>query len=220
MDYIKHWTPEMSAKDLLVQWTLYGGMKKYEPQKVTVTAGGVSYYQSSIGKVKITNYGEYGHLLKYWKVIRQAADNHHIDRNVFLAVLIYESSGWENKMGKLGQNAAESYEILLKSGKMENASIGIAQMEVYKARIMLDKYYSKERDWKHAKAKTISDELFKNPERAIHLAAAWMRYLKENIKYKVYEQGRWENQSTQRRSGWTTSSLTWRPPAPTADARG
>ncbi|TDD16053.1 hypothetical protein [Nonomuraea diastatica] len=48
---------------------------------------------------------------------------------------------------------------------------------------MLMKYYSHERDWKHATLKDVALQLL-NPVRAIHLAAAWMKHLKENIVIK------------------------------------
>ncbi|MER5646140.1 RHS repeat-associated core domain-containing protein [Streptosporangium sp. NPDC002524] len=186
MDYIKHWTPQLDEKELAANWSMYGGMDNFEPEKVTVTAGGVAYYQTSVGKVKFNNYDTYSHLLPYWRDIESAAYNHGIKKNVLLAVLVWESNQEEVKQGRSGYEKKYWGNMII-NGSGEGTSVGITQLEVYKARQMLVKNTTgiEQYNWGSASSRRIADYLYNNPSGAIHLAAAWMKHLKENVKWKL-----------------------------------
>ncbi|MFF0246227.1 LamG-like jellyroll fold domain-containing protein [Streptosporangium sandarakinum] len=191
--YMEGWSPTLSGVQLAANWVMFGGMESFDPRRVSVTAGGSAYYMSSSLKkpVKFNNYDLYDHLLPYWRDIDKASRNHGIDRNVFLAVLIYESNSGDAKWGAPGAFGAltKSYfKRIVGKDHQEFASIGITQLEVYKARQMLMKHAktAKERErWKNASAFTIAAVLNDDRPRAIHLAAAWMAHLKEKVYWKT-----------------------------------
>ncbi|WP_160330415.1 DNRLRE domain-containing protein [Sphaerimonospora mesophila] len=116
---------------------------------------------------------KYIELLQYKKEIAAAAKKHKVDRAALTAVLIYEGLWLEPKGGKPGDA------IAWLSGYGDGISLGIAQMEIYKARAMLNRYYSGRGD--RMTNKEIATLLNHNAGMAIELAAAYMRYLKESI---------------------------------------
>ncbi|MBB6344345.1 RHS repeat-associated protein [Nonomuraea muscovyensis] len=118
-------------------------------------------------------YDKYKAIVKYRRDIEKAAQNHGISKYVLASVLMWESTHATEGLG-IGVIASIAEEGW-------NASLGVGQLEAYKARWMLIKYYSHERDWSKAKLRDVADQLH-NPIRAIHLTAAWMKHLKENIK--------------------------------------
>ncbi|GGP83796.1 RHS repeat-associated core domain-containing protein [Streptosporangium pseudovulgare] len=179
--YMKVWSPAASGSQLAVSWALVGGLNEFDPENVKIASGGAVYYQSSQLKrtVRFKNYDAYKHLLPYWKVIDKAAFNHHIDRSIFTAVLLYESTQDEVREGIEG--AVKSYLWNLVQNKGEGASIGFPQLEIYKARQMLIKYYPKE-GWDKKSSFAIARLLYEDVPRSIHLAAAWMAHLKKEIR--------------------------------------
>ncbi|GIH79821.1 hypothetical protein Plo01_62500 [Planobispora longispora] len=187
MAYIKRWSPEMSERELAYTWTAVGGLNSLDPKKVVVAAGGAAYYKVSYSKtlVKFKNYSYFKHVLKYWRTIKRAASNHGINKNILAAVIMWESNDEHiKKYGIAGEAFASVYSD---SKKKKNggwgASVGISQLELYKARMMLQKHYgSKTNKWDPGKAR-LGDVLEKmlDPNMAIHLAAAWMAHLKQNV---------------------------------------
>ncbi|MFE0151046.1 DUF6531 domain-containing protein [Nonomuraea sp. NPDC059007] len=123
----------------------------------------------------------YKDLLQHYKAIKHAADEHGIDLNALIAVLIYENDSAEPKSGP----GAWAYFY----AEGWDASLGITQLEVYKARALLELYYPDvyKREYKDAnkkkEAKKIANLLINKPWMAIHLAAANLRYVK--TKYSV-----------------------------------
>lgn len=116
----------------------------------------------------------YRDILKYHKTIKSAAKEHGVNVRALTAVLIYENLGAEPKRG-LGQSVV--YGI-----KWSGASLGISQLEVYKARGLLNKYYNGA-----AKGKSdiwIASLLMNNPKMSIRLAAARMRDVKKTYKVR------------------------------------
>ncbi|MET9066097.1 RHS repeat domain-containing protein [Streptosporangium sandarakinum] len=179
-DYMKEWSPVVEETQLANNWVLAGGLKSLDPKKITVTAGGVAYYHGSAGKVIFKNYNEFEYILKYYGTIRKAAKNHGIDEKILAAVIMWESKDPEVKLGMIG--AIEAINKDAKNGKNKGwgASIGISQLELYKARMMLEKFYGKR--WARPTLRDVMREMMK-PDRAIHLAAAWMEHLKQNVWY-------------------------------------
>ncbi|MGW4801636.1 hypothetical protein ACWEPC_55390, partial [Nonomuraea sp. NPDC004297] len=107
----------------------------------------------------------------------QAIRNLVMDLHILAALLMYESH-WQHKQ-LLGPDLGDKASVK-KEG--ENASVGLAQLEIYKVRMMLAKYNGKEY---LDKKKHTTEELaawMRKPENAIRAAAAWMKHLKENIK--------------------------------------
>ncbi|MEU8141397.1 hypothetical protein [Nonomuraea sp. NPDC048901] len=121
--------------------------------------------------------------MRYWRDIESAAANHHINKNVLAAVIIWESAHAREGTDRMGAEAAKTKDHLIDGYKGWGASVGITQLEIYKARMMLIKYYYKERDWGKATLGQVTDQLLHAP-RAIQLAAAWMEYLKQNVWYE------------------------------------
>ncbi|MBB2911731.1 RHS repeat-associated protein [Streptosporangium becharense] len=181
MAYVRRWSPELGATELAGIWAMSGGLNSLDPKRVKVKADGSATYFASYSKkpVKFPNYGLYYNVLKYWRDINDAAVEFKINRDVLLAVIIYESI-WHKNQEKSHKNDKAS--LLFEK---EGASLGIVQLEVYKARAMLIKNYSHERDWGKASTGDIADILMdeKHRRRSIFLAAAWMEHLKENVWY-------------------------------------
>lgn len=138
----------------------------------------------SVGKPPTTwsYYDGYKRIVRYWRDIDSAASNHGINKYVLAAVLMYESKWWADQWGIAGDAVSIQWDKLpWKKGQGENASVGLAQLEVYKGRMMLAKHYgAKFNDKNKYSTEWVAGKL-NNPQIAIHLAAAWMRHLKENI---------------------------------------
>lgn len=117
---------------------------------------------------------QYIHLLPYKKDIAAAAKKFDVDKAALTALLIIESNsaevkrGWPEAVARYIANAVEE--------DGANASLGPAQLEIYKARKVLKKYFSQNipegisGDIKIAK-------MLMDYRTAIPLAAAYMRYL-------------------------------------------
>ncbi|MEV7006650.1 LamG-like jellyroll fold domain-containing protein [Streptosporangium sp. NPDC051022] len=187
MEYIKRWTPELTGMQLAVNWALSGGLKSLDPNKVVKSENGAVYYLSSAGKVKFKYYGIYKDLLPYWRDIRSAAATHKIKENVLFAVLLWEVNQDEVKQGRWGYEK-KYLGNLITNGTGEYTSVGIAQLEVYKARKMLietSKNGLEAQKWIRASSRYIADHLYKNPSTSIQLAAAWLAELKREIWWKT-----------------------------------
>ncbi|MEV0228095.1 RHS repeat-associated core domain-containing protein [Nonomuraea sp. NPDC050786] len=117
-------------------------------------------------------YDKYKAIAKYRGDIDKAAAHHGISRYVLAAVIMWESTHASEGLG------VGAIEAIRREGW--NASLGVGQLEAYKARWMLIKYYSNERDWTKATLRDVARQLF-NAVRAIHLTAAWLKHLKQNI---------------------------------------
>ncbi|WP_386190485.1 RHS repeat-associated core domain-containing protein [Streptosporangium jomthongense] len=179
MDYIKHWSLSLNADQLAENWVLYGGLKSMNSNKISTMPSGGTYYSSSAGKIKFENYDKFKHILKYYSSIQKAAVGHRISENILAAVIMWESKGWWGEAEDLVAIAEDSKN---KKNRGWGASVGLPQLELYKARMMLEKFYGKAK-WGAPKLKSVLREML-NPDRAIHLAAAWMEHLKENISWK------------------------------------
>ncbi|WP_344976381.1 LamG-like jellyroll fold domain-containing protein [Streptosporangium fragile] len=184
-EYMLRWRPWLKEEQLSSIWVRVGGLNSLESKNVTVAAGGIAYYKSSVGKVKFKNYEYFKGILEYYNIIKAAADGHGIDKNVLAAVIMWEIRAKEVKYGGIGALAAIYYDYRdeKRKGMGWGASIGIAQLELYKARMMLEKYYGKAK-WGPGRARLgdVAEEML-DPHRAIHLAAAWMEHLKQNVWY-------------------------------------
>ncbi|WP_329087694.1 MULTISPECIES: RHS repeat-associated core domain-containing protein [unclassified Streptosporangium] len=179
-EYLVRWSPTADESQLNDYWVRVGGLESLKQKNVTVTAGGVAYYQSSVGKIKFKDYDQFKHVLRHYDAIKRAAKNHGIDKNILAAVIMWESNNWEVKFGGIGAIAAIADDAKNPKTKGWGASVGVPQLELYKARMMLEKYYGKK--WANATVRSVMLEMLK-PSRAIHLAAAWMKHLKENVWY-------------------------------------
>jgi RHS repeat-associated protein len=198
-DYMSGWSPTQTTEELATSWILVGGMKSiqamekaaqqgvddwrliFNPKKANaggiytqvkkVPVGGVDAGQAAIYKM----YSQYQYVVKYYRDIQKAAKNHGIDENVLAAVLMYESR-WQHDQ-KLGAKVGDEVSFRLDN---EGASVGVSQLEIYKVRHVFNRYV------KGFAARDLSNrdiaDMMKNPTIAIHAAAAYMRYLKEDIK--------------------------------------
>ena len=128
-------------------------------------------------------FDKYKDLVPYRGYIEKSASKYKIGEKYLVAVLLYEMDAWRAQKGYGGDAAAflKSAFWELKGG--ETASVGIAQLEIYKARMMLvknsgDKFANKNKYNAGAIALMLLD-----PRVAIELAAAYMAHLKEKISY-------------------------------------
>ncbi|WP_326825434.1 RHS repeat-associated core domain-containing protein [Streptosporangium sp. NBC_01756] len=179
-EYMENWSPALDEDRLTDNWVLAGGLDSLDLENVTLTAGGTAYYQTSAGKVKFKNYEEFKNILKYYKTIKTAADNHGIDEKILAVLIMWESRAKEVSYGGLGIIAAIAADAKDDKNKGWGASIGISQLELYKARMMLEKFYGKK--WANPTLRSVMNEMI-NPNKAIHLTAAWMEHLKQNVWY-------------------------------------
>ena len=99
------------------------------------------------------------------------------------AVLLWEMKTLANRYGGISLTF-DYFGGLAGDGKTKNkgagASVGLAQLEIYKIRIVMIQEYGKKWD-----GRKIGDyaEYAMHPNNAIHLTAAWMKYLKKNVWY-------------------------------------
>jgi hypothetical protein len=169
MDYLYRWSPTADDATLMSNWALSGGLEA------------TRHYYNSAGamvdsrKAEFKYYEKYSHVIKHYKAIDKAARNHGIDRRVLTALILFEIDDWETEFGKLGASAAAVKEAI-KNKSLDagwGASIGITQLEAYKARWMLIQEYGNK--WKNATLGQVIDQMMK-PAMAIHLAAAYMKH--------------------------------------------
>ncbi|MFG1963344.1 LamG-like jellyroll fold domain-containing protein [Nonomuraea sp. NPDC049028] len=208
-EYMSNWSPTMTDEQLAFSWVSAGGLESFkameraakenphdsrlgEWRNMQKVAAKLNAGQAGSRAVAAPNgssasrykyYGAYEQVVRYWRDIESAAANHHINKNVLAAVIIWESAHAREGTGRMGAEAAKTKDHLIDGYKGWGASIGITQLEIYKARMMLIKYYYKERDWGKATLGQVTDQLLHAP-RAIQLAAAWMEYLKQNVWYE------------------------------------
>ncbi|MGI5274205.1 LamG-like jellyroll fold domain-containing protein [Nonomuraea sp. CA-218870] len=178
--YMAGWYPEADDIRLMNNWALAGGaMATAHLYASGGYAGGPIY---SPKKLEFKYYDTYKRLLRYHKTIAKAATNHGINKNVLTAVLLWEINQKANKYGAWSQFADWVFGNL---GDRKNqgagVSVGIAQLEIYKVRMMMMKHYGK-KEWEGKTIGEYAEQAF-NPNRAIHLAAAWLAHLKENVWY-------------------------------------
>ncbi|MGW0063954.1 LamG-like jellyroll fold domain-containing protein [Streptosporangium sandarakinum] len=178
-DYMMRWSPMLDGEQLAVNWVMVGGLNSYDPQKIMVSAGGKLAYSGSKMSGDFKYFKLYNNLIEYNSVIASAAKEHGVDKRALMAILIYEGRFLETSLGwPVGE---VSYR---REGA--GASLGITQLEVYKARGMLNKYY-KGKMYKGTPVERmtndqIADLLIYDEEWSIRLAAARMRHLKETIR--------------------------------------
>ncbi|MEV0347597.1 LamG-like jellyroll fold domain-containing protein [Nonomuraea sp. NPDC050680] len=207
--YMAAWSPTLTDAQLAFNWVKAGGLESVaameraakvnpgsaklkqwrEMQQVAASlqSGGraapalMSKDGTAASRFKF--YSIYQNLLKYHGTINRAADNHHVSRRALTAVLLWEMNTLANKYGALSLTGDLLLGIYNDREKNEGvgASVGLAQLEIYKVRMMMMKWYGKEK-WN---SRPIGDFVKQalDPNRAIHLAAAWMEHLKENVWY-------------------------------------
>ncbi|WP_343948126.1 RHS repeat-associated core domain-containing protein [Nonomuraea longicatena] len=143
--------------------------------------GGVAPSGGAIGdsSSKGSYYERYKNLLPYWRDIQKAAKKHKVSKYALTAVLIWETANAGEGVGRGGAFLAFMWESTKGRHRAWGASIGIAQMEIYKGTLMLIKHEG--RKWARTEMRYIIKEMLK-PARAIDLAAAWLAHLKQNIR--------------------------------------
>ncbi|MGW0201979.1 RHS repeat domain-containing protein [Nonomuraea sp. NPDC003201] len=200
-EYMSNWSPTMTDKQLAFSWVAAGGLESFATMEKAakknandVRLGEWRKMQQVGGKLgsgmyatkpkdgtsasRYALYENYKYIVRYWRDIERAAANHGIkDVNALAAVLMYESHWREKQFG--GPAVGDNLSV---TAGNEGASIGVSQLEIYKVRRMLGTYVNKDyldKDkWPTAK---LVDYMHHAPH-AIHMAAAYMRYLKENVK--------------------------------------
>ncbi|MFI7700342.1 RHS repeat-associated core domain-containing protein [Nonomuraea sp. NPDC049480] len=178
--------PSISLEELIGDTSPSEGGKVVGSRRLKgaeASRSGAAFYARKIDKDSAANaksyFERYEDLLPYWEHIEKAAKKHRVGKYELTAVILWESAHAEEGTGSLGAAAAITWENLKGRNKAWGASIGIAQMEIYKAGLMLIK--DEGAKWKKATLGQIAAELLK-PARAIDLAAAWMAHLKQHIK--------------------------------------
>ncbi|MEU4228458.1 RHS repeat-associated core domain-containing protein [Nonomuraea sp. NPDC026600] len=210
-DYMAIWSPTMTDKELAFSWASVGGLQSFatmertakenpndsrlgewrKMQQVAAQIRQGKYSYAAFGKApnasaasRFRYFSEYERIIKHYKAINQAAAKHGVDRNVLTALILFESDDFEVQLGVWGAAGANIKEQIMRMNLKGGwaGSYGVTQMEAYKARWMLVKYYGKK--WKDASLAEVVGQLL-NPSRAIHLAAAYLAYLKKTITYKT-----------------------------------
>ncbi|WP_180903720.1 hypothetical protein, partial [Nonomuraea indica] len=185
--YLAVWNPELSSKEKASLWVSVGGLRSFNPSRVKVSASGKAYYLSKkAGKVSgyFPHLNDYMLLLKYNKYITEAAKRHGIHPNALAALLIYEGIHLEPNEGPIVSVGVWLF------GDNEKQGWGLSQLEVYKVRKLLDKYYKREYDQRKMSNRDIANLITKNPRMAISLAAARMRDVKETYRITDSTTGR------------------------------
>ncbi|WP_344884435.1 RHS repeat-associated core domain-containing protein [Nonomuraea antimicrobica] len=210
-DYMASWSPTLTDELLAFNWAKAGGLESFavmeraaksnpksmklrqwrEMQNYSATrpTKGYAALPKNTGNGSVASrfkyYSMFKSLLKYHGAITRAAANHGIDKKYLTAVLFWELNTLANKFGAISLTADWFGGILSDRNNPKNlgsgASVGLAQLELYKVRILMMKHYGK-KEWE---SRPLGDYLKEalDPNRAIHLAAAWMRHLKENVWY-------------------------------------
>ncbi|MEU7855206.1 LamG-like jellyroll fold domain-containing protein [Nonomuraea sp. NPDC049141] len=140
-------------------------------------------------------YSSFERLLKYKDLIETSARRWHVDKNTLTAVLIYEMMDPEAKFSE-ETGGLEAPALYAKRGA--TGSYGIAQLEVYKARMVLQRYKGM---WfsEDIKGNVQIVALLIKPKYAIDIAAMYLMYLKDNIKVKT----------TSDEGGYQTRGISW-----------
>ena len=141
------------------------------------SAGAAPQHAGALGaaRPKLSHYDRYKKILPYWRDIEKAAANHGIDKYILATVIMWESTHAKEGTGEGGAVLAVMWDGW-------GASVGISQLELYKARLMLIKHKGKH--WENATLGQVRKQML-HPPTAIHLAAAWMSHLKMNIRIQV-----------------------------------
>jgi len=141
----------------------------------------------------------YQRFVKHDRAISYAAKEHGVSKNALLAVLVYEGLWAETTLGSAAAERAFKAE-----GR--GASLGITQLEVYRARSLLKKYYAgqkyKGKSVEGLSDRQIADLLIYDAPMAIRLAAARMRHLKETIRVAAGPQRSGQENGTRPITDW------------------
>ncbi|GII85544.1 hypothetical protein Ssi03_35340 [Sphaerisporangium siamense] len=200
--YMEMWSPQLSARELAFNWMAVGGFDSMDEffDAVEKSRGGrgggkqdisskskrssnpkipscVQRYYTQQSCPDFPSLYAYKNLLKYYKDIQKSAAKWHVDVRALTALIIYENLGAETALGK--PYAWSNYWGQKAIGQGEKASLGISQLEVYKARKMLEL-----RGEKGLSDDDIAKILIDDPVKSIDLAAQYLSYLKENIKIR------------------------------------
>ncbi|MEU0566884.1 RHS repeat-associated core domain-containing protein [Nonomuraea sp. NPDC005983] len=181
----------------------FWGMSAEERMEFTMFASWINFINPSISEEELLGVGApsgggfagapersyyhiYKKLLPYQGIIRKAAKEHGVDRNALLAVLIYENMHLEPTTG-LGAN------LLAEGSHFSNKlSLGMSQLEIYRAQALLKKYYKNDKALQgYAKSDRLTaDLLVNNHAMAIRLAAARLRDVKATIRITDKQTGK------------------------------
>ncbi|MEU7897671.1 RHS repeat-associated core domain-containing protein [Nonomuraea sp. NPDC049152] len=177
--YMSTWSPAANDMTLMNNWAMAGGLTSTHG----LYGGGLSPSMQKAPEFKY--YNTYSKLLKYYGTIEKAAGNHGISKESLTAVLLWEINTTANKFGNVSLTA-DFYLGIYGDSKTKNkgvgASVGLAQLEIYKIRMMMMKHYGSKEWGRRPIGDYVKEGL--NPHRSIHLAAAWMAHLKENVSYQ------------------------------------
>ncbi|PZG44533.1 hypothetical protein C1I98_16990 [Spongiactinospora gelatinilytica] len=192
--YMQQWSPQLTNEQLAITWVSVGGLESFNPKNIKSGGKAPSYTNTKIGKsskIEWPYHGKYLVLYKYKKNIEEAATQHGIDKNALAALLIYEINRF-NFEPKTGWGAA-----LFASwfGKDPKKGFGMSQVETYRVRKLLKKYYPEMYADMEKKSKSGHKdlaELAANPVWGIHLAAARMRWVKENYRLNGHRLTDWQ----------------------------
>ncbi|MGP3960554.1 RHS repeat-associated core domain-containing protein [Nonomuraea sp. 3N208] len=209
-DYMARWLPELDGDSLAVLWVSVGGLESfnamqkaqtYSPDDVRLRGWKKMLQASSenIGSARFARgdagppgpgtrearkyYSLYSALVSHAQAIADAAKEFGVDKRALSAVLIYEGLFLETQISKIGAGEYSYWK------EAKGASLGISQLEVYKAKHLLKKYYTgKKVNGVYAENMTdkqIANLLIYNDGWSIRLAAARMAHLKDT--YYIYE---------------------------------
>ncbi|MEW1841161.1 hypothetical protein AB0392_24730 [Nonomuraea angiospora] len=210
-EYMANWSPTMTDKQLAFSWVAAGGLESFatmekaaeknpndarlgewrKMQQVRGKLGSGSYALLKDAKDGSPDslykyYSQYKILVKYQKAIAAAAQEHHLDKRAFAAMLIYETITFEPKGGWAGDRIGSA------RGWTDWTSLGIGQMQIATARQMLQKYYPDK--YKQMGGEKVTNEgigrmLNHDTNMAIRLSAAYMRHLIETTPMRYYKGG-------------------------------
>jgi RHS repeat-associated protein len=177
-DYMAGWWPATDDRYLAVHWVSVGGLESWQDYSATASRPPAVGGRSSDPPFRYRRV--YDDLAKHGKAIAEAAKEHGVDKRALAAVLLYEGLFVETRLAKVG---AGEYSYWREQGK---ASLGISQLEVYKAKDLLRTYYQG-RKIKGVFAHKMSNDQIANlliydDGWSIKLTAARMRQLKETYR--------------------------------------
>lgn len=177
--YMAKWSAAADDPTLMRSWAEVGGIKATRHLYAS-NAGSVL---SRPGATEFKFYNHYKFLVKDWKYIVDSAKHFDLDVDIFTAVLIYESRAWDAQTRAFGDFKAIIGNALSSKMGADGASVGISQLEIYKARWMLikelgPKYANTNKYSAYAIGLAMQDH-----RTAIYLAAAWLAHLKEHVWY-------------------------------------
>ncbi|NJP91628.1 hypothetical protein HCN51_19555, partial [Nonomuraea sp. FMUSA5-5] len=207
--YMENWTPELKDKQLEFIWIKAGGLDSFvdminaaeanpndprlagfkvpvlgAPNKSRIMSQSaasnkrnvqlkidVKGFKTPSGKGRDKYFHDYWMLVAYAPDIQAAATKWKVDRHTLTAVLIFELTDLEVRLHRAGVGDRVNVEINGKDG-----SYGLAQLEPWKAQRVIKKYQGKTINTDTAIATLL------NPTESIHLAAMWLKYVKETVK--------------------------------------